>query len=426
MRTAYSGTVVFGPFCLDTETPRLLRGTVPIDLRAQALHALRLLVQNSGRCVGYAEMIQRAWRGVSVSMHTVAVTVNEAQKALRECGDWITYYPKLGYRFDIPESEDLIRRGWHHWQRHTREGFAKALSCFENATNGGMVFRGYEGISRCYLMLGTFGMRHPREMSAAFIESHNRAVAVNGLTPELRSDRGQALHVFERQFPEAEAELRKALEENPQLAATSVRLTALYACLRRFDDAFATLRQAYKLDALWPILPACETMLHCLMGNLDMAITSGKKAVDLHPYFAFGRSRYAQALEQSGRFEEALAQYTKARVITPDMPELRAQEAHCLARMGRRREARNILTELRRRGRAEFVDGYAVAAVCSALGENGEALRCLENSLEAGSPSLPFIDADYRMDSLRNTPRFIEIRNRVFRELPTRRQKHGA
>ncbi len=358
---------------------------------------------------------------------TVAVTVNEVQKALRECSDWITYHPRFGYRLEIPKSEDLIRSGWHHWQRHTREGFEKALDCFENAIHIGLLFRGYEGISRCYLMLGTFALRHPRETYAAFAESHEQAVAVNGLTPELRSDAGQALHVFHRQFTEAESELRKAQEGNPRHAETFIRLTALYACLRRFDDAFAALRHACDLDALLPIVSACETMLHCMTGNLDKAVTSGKKAVDLHPYFAPGRSRYAQALEQSGRFEEALAEFTKARMITPDMPELRAQEAYCLALMGRRREAQRILAELRRRGRTEFVDGYVLAPVYGALGETGEALLCLENSLDAGSPHLSFIDVDYRMNSLRRMPRFIEIRNQVFRDIRPRRmsvQRH--
>jgi len=58
-----------------------------------------------------------------VSRHTVAVTVGEAKRALREYGAWIHYRPKLGYRLEIPIAEELILKGSHFAQRHTRDGF---------------------------------------------------------------------------------------------------------------------------------------------------------------------------------------------------------------------------------------------------------------------------------------------------------------
>ncbi len=410
--------IAFGPFRLDTDASCLVRGAVQIDLRPQALHVLRALVQNSGRCMSYEALIRDAWYGTWVSRHTVAVTVNEVQKALQDYGAWIKYFPNLGYRFEIPHSSELMRSGWHHWLRHTPEGFEKALTCFRRALDsGGPAFQAYEGISRCYLMLGMFAMRQPREMYAEFTKNHNRAVAAGGVTPELRGDLAQGLHFFELRFLDAEAELRKAEKENPGLAGTYIRLTVLYTCLRRFDAALEALRLAYARDSLSPILPACETMLHCCMGNPDTAAARGKKAIDLHPYVALGRSYYAQALERLGKPGEAVAQYRMAITISPDLLRLRAEEAHCLARMGRHREARVRLEELLERARSEFVDSCTLAPVYLALGETGEALRLLEDSFEAGSPHLSFLDVDYRLDPLRRSPRFTRIRNCVFREL---------
>jgi len=362
--------------------------------------------------------MQDAWRGTRVSRHTVAVTVNEVQKALQDCGAWIRYHPHLGYRFEIPQSAELMRSGWHHWLRHTREGFEKALGCFQRAVDsGGATFHAYEGISRCYLMLGMFAMREPREMYAEFTNNHNQAVAAGGMTPELRGDLAQGLQFFELRFLDAEAELIEAERENPKPAGTYIRLAVLYTCLKRFDAALETLRLAYARDPLSPILPACETMLHCCMGNPEIAAACGKKAIDLHPFLAIGRSYYAQALERLGKLDEAVAQYKMAITISPDLPRLRAEEAHCLARMGRHREARVLLEELLERARSEFVDNCTLAPVYLALGQTDEALRLLENSFEAGSPHLSFINVDYRLDPLRKSPRFTRIRNCVFREL---------
>ena len=416
------GQMAFGPFCLDTEAPRLLRDGVELEIRPQALHALRVLVQSSGRCVDYTEMIGEAWQGISVSRHTVAVTVGEVKKALKEFGGWISYHPKLGYRLDVPQSEDLIRNGWHHWQRHTREGFDKALCCFHKAAQDSSTdFRAFEGISRCYLMLGTFSMQPPREMYAAFLEAHKRAVELTGLTPELRGDRAQGLHLFELKFAEAEAELLQAREENPRTAGVYIRLAVLYATMKRFDEALEALRHAYAVDGLWPILPAAEILTRCCRGEFDAAVDCGKKAIDLHPYLALGRAHYAQALDLAGRFEEALDEYRLACVMSPDMARLRAEEGRCLARHGRKTEAMAILAELEDRRRTEYVDAYFMAFLYDGLGRTEDAFGELERAGAENSTNLFMVDVDPRMDGLRAHPRFARLRNKIFRSLPAQR-----
>jgi tetratricopeptide (TPR) repeat protein len=409
------GQIAFGPFRLDTQAPRLLRDGVEVDLRPQALLALRTLAQNSGNCVNYQDMISEAWRGISVSRHTVAVTVGEVKKALKEYGAWIGYHPRFGYRLEIPQSEDLIRSGWHYWHRHTCEGFEKALCCFQRAAqDNSMDFRAFEGISRCYLMLGTFSMRQPVEMYNAFLESHRRAVELGGLTPELRADRAQGLNVFERRFAEAESDLLEAKRENPGVVGIHIRLAVLYAVWKRFDEALDVLDDAYTADALWPILPSAETMIRCCRGEFDRAIACGKKAVDLHPYMPLGRSHYAQALELAGNYDEALIEYRLACVMSPDLSRLRAEEARCLALTGRTSEARAILAELEQLRAQEYVDAYCMALVLDGLGRRNEALTELERAFAENSCALFILDVDPRMDSLREIPGFTTLRDKVF------------
>lgn len=415
---AQVGQISFGPFYLDTEAPRLLRDRVELELRPQALHALRTLVLNSGRCVDYDEMIREAWHGISVSRHTVAVTVGEVKKALREYGSWISYHPKFGYRIDVPKSEDLIRNGWHCWQRHTREGFEKALSRFEQAARDHSTdFRAFEGISRCYIMLGTFAMRPPLEMYPAFLEAHAHTVSLIGLTPELRADRAQGLKVFERKFAQAETELIIARRENPSAIGVHIRLSMLCAVRRRFDEALDILSDAYAADSLWPILPCAEVMIHSFRGDFHRALACSRKALDLHPYLPMGRSHYAQALEFAGRLEEALVEYRHACVMSPDLPLLRAEEARCLAIAGYKAEAAAILNELEVLRRKEYVDAYFMALLQDALGRRDEALRELERAIEENSAKLFMLDVDPRIESLSGTAAYSKLRNRVFRDV---------
>jgi DNA-binding winged helix-turn-helix (wHTH) protein/Flp pilus assembly protein TadD len=409
------GHIAFGPFSLDVEAARLLRDGVDVDLRPQAFNALRTLIQNCGRHVDYEHMIQQAWDGVSVSRHTVAVTIGEAKKVLREYGSWIHYRPKLGYRLEIPPAEDLIRKGWHFANRYTRDGFEKALECFgEAAAADSADFRVFEGMSLCYLMLGAYGMRPPREMYPRFLDAHAEAVALEGLTPELRAARAHAIHVFERKFAEAECELLTARKEAPQQVSILGHLVMLYATSHRFEEALTVLQQALAIDPLWPMLPAIEVFVRMCARQFDRAAACGKKAVELHPYLPLGRFFYARSLEYSGQVCAALEQFRLAIVMSPDFPWLRAHEAACLAKLGKSQEAERILGELEDLRRTDYVDAYSMVCPYLTLGHVDRAFAELARASEENSAPLFVMDVDPNMDGLREDPRFRHIRNSVF------------
>lgn len=407
--------VAFGPFRLDLAGNRLLRDGAELELRPQALHALRALIQNNGRHVGYEQMISQAWDGNLVSKHTVAVTINEVKKVLREYGGWIRYRPKLGYRLDVPKSDEMLKRGWHFWSRRTREGFEKALQCFQQAAlETDDDFRAFEGVALSYLLLGTYCMRPPREMYAGFLRAHDHAVDLCGLTPELRADRAHGLHLFERKLKKAECELLQAQREKPDAPEVYVRLTMLYATMGRLDDALEVLDQARGVHSLWPTVPANEILVRLCRREFDLAVDCGERALELHPYLYLGRMFYGEALESMGRTEEALAQYQMARLMSPDLPWLHAVEARCLARNGCRGEALEILANLEQLRTTEYVDAVYMALLEDALGRRDEAFRELERGYEENSVMFFLMDVDPKMDGLKADPRFGSLRNRIF------------
>jgi tetratricopeptide (TPR) repeat protein len=364
--------------------------------------------------VDYDQMIHQAWDGVCVSRHTVAVTVGEARKVLREYGAWIHYRPRLGYCLEIPAAEDMIRRGWHFARRYTRDGFEKALECFQSAAEDSADFRAFEGMALCYLLLGAYGMRAPREMYPRFLEAHAEAVAREGLTPELRGDRAHAAHVFERKFEESERELLTALAEAPQQISILGHLALLYTTGRRFHEASKILEQAFAIDPLWPPLPTVEILLRLSNREFECAAACGKKAVELHPYLPMARFLYAQAMEQAGQVCAALEQFRMAIVVSPDFHWLRAHEAGCLIKLGRRRDAEEILEDLQAIRARDYVDAYSMVMPYFALGRTEDAFRELERAYEENSSPLFVMDVDPTLDPLRRDRRFKRVRDRVF------------
>jgi len=404
--------IEIGPFLVDLTTGRLLRDGVELVLRPQACRVFKTLIQNRGQHVDYDHMISEAWDGVVVSRHTVDVTVGEVRKALLEFGSWITHRPKVGYRLDIPKSEDLVRKGWHFWNRRTREGFEKAQSSFEAAA---LVdpgdFRIYEGLAATYLMLATYCLRPPVDVHIPFKESLNQAVALVGLTPDLRVTRAHGLHVIDRNFAEAESDFLTAMAEKPTFTKLYGFLAMMYTSEGRFEEALQTLAKGYKVDPLYPVLPAVEVSIHFFARNYNAAIDCGRKSLDLHPYILVGRCYYAEALEYAGKLEEALLEYRNACAMLPGLTWLRALEGACLSKLGRYKEAEEVLEEVEQIRKTDYVDAYYVALLCDSLGLRDRAFTELQRAVDENSVTLCLIDVDPKMDALRTDPRFADISN---------------
>jgi tetratricopeptide (TPR) repeat protein len=359
-------------------------------------------------------MIAEGWEGTHVSPHTVDVTLAEVKKSLGEYGGWIVRRPKEGYALEIPTSEDLVRKGWHYWNRRTREGFERGIDCFRDAiAQCPSDFQAHHGLSVCYLTLATFGMSPPRDMYPLFIEAHDRAVGLGGLTPELRCDRAYARLIFERRVREAEADLRQTIEEKPTLASAYVRSALAYASVGRLDDANGIVERGCEIDPLFPMLSVMAVAVRFWRRDFEAARAMAAAAVELHPYLQVGRAFYAQALEFSGRLEEAREQYQIGWLMSQDLPWMRALEGTCLGKMGRIDEGRAVCHWLEQLRSSEYVDAYYMAVLRNALGDRAGALDEIERAFEENSAWLYQIDIDSKMDAFRAEPRFERVRARV-------------
>jgi tetratricopeptide (TPR) repeat protein len=300
------------------------------------------------------------------------------------------------------------------WNQRTCEGFEKALDCFQTAAAQNPTdFRAYEGQSSCYLMLASYAMRPGRDVYEGFLDTHRRAEGLIGLTPTLRCNRAQGLHLFERRLDEAEAEFIHLLQEKRTPAIAYVGLAMLYATQGRLDEAVECVERGYASDPLLPILPAVDVSIRLWRREFEEAVVRGAKAIELHPYVLLGRAYYAQGLEFSGRFEEALEQYHVGSVTSGDLLWIRALKAACMVKLGREHEARAILVELDELRRSKYVDAYSMAVLRSVLGEIDEALVELERAIDENSVWLYALDVDPKADVLRRDRRFAPLRQRL-------------
>jgi tetratricopeptide (TPR) repeat protein len=235
------------------------------------------------------------------------------------------------------------------------------------------------------------------------------------MTGELHCNRAHGLHLFERNVAEAEAEFQRAAEEKPTFGATYVRMVMLYATQGRLDEALEMVRRAYRAEPLLPTLATIEVDLHVWRREFELATVLGAKAVELHPYLQVARAAYAQALQFSGRLDEALGQYRLTSVMCPDLPWLRALEGTCLATMGLERRAIPILEGLEQLRRTEYVDAYYMAVFRSSLGQREKAYAELERACAENAAPLFAMKVDPKLDGLRRDQRVDALFESLYR-----------
>jgi tetratricopeptide (TPR) repeat protein len=382
-------------------------------MRPQAFHVLRTLAAHGGRIIDFDQLMREAWSGTTVSRHTVHVTIAEVRGILKDCGSWIVHQPKGGYCLRIPKSDTLIRHGYHFLTLRSREGFDRALECFqEAAAETPRDHRAFEGQANCRLLMASFGTRPGREMFPAFLQAYERAVALVGPTPELRCNHAHAIHMYARRLPEALAEFDCVLAESPSLTLAHVRRTLLHVTQGDLDAALASATRSLEADPLMPLTHAAELSVRLWRREFEAAVQIGAQAVQLHPYFMLCRAYYGVALEFLGRLEDALEQYHIGGVITKGLPWMRALEGACLVKLGRRSEARAVLNELLARRHTEYIDSYAMARLRHALGEVDAAFVELARAIDESVGGLYAIRFDPLLDGFRSDRRFPRLLKR--------------
>ena len=114
MATSSGQYYEFGPFRLDRAARLLLRNGEPVALAPKTYDVLALLVDNPGRAISKAELLEALWPDTAAEEGNLAFQISTLRKALGpEGGEWVLTVPRHGYRFrtstaiESPETEPL-------------------------------------------------------------------------------------------------------------------------------------------------------------------------------------------------------------------------------------------------------------------------------------------------------------------------------
>ena len=198
-----------------------------------------------------------------------------------------------------------------------------------------------------------------------------------------------------RRWPDAVADLRKAVALSPEAAGTRLNLgTSLYMS----GDAAGALEQYRAAVRLSPGLARAHFGIGVVLetrGQDPEAIAAFAAAVQHDPNYVEARFSLANALRRSGRVEESLAHYLEVLRLAPAVSQAGFGYAMGLVRLGRYREARDRLE----RDARSFPDqpgiAHALARLLAAAPDDqvrdGERALRLVGELAKAQPRTPVL-----------------------------------
>jgi len=313
----------------------------------------------------------------------------------------------------VPEAHIAYLRGRYHLNRWTEEDFKKSIEYFQQAIRQDPASPfGHAGLAMSYVFLGSFAIVLPSETFPEGKAEALKALAIDPSAGEAHVALAWIHWMGDWNWPEAEAEFKRAIERNPNDAAAHYYYSLFLGTAKRFEPAFEQVQQAQILDPLSPIMNTFWGALHLWARQYDLAISRLLKSVELDPHFALGYFWLAIAYEQTQMYKEGVEACEKAVALFRG-PEMMNALGRAYAFAGRRAEAQSVLDELHELSKERYVGAYYLAVIYAALNDLDHTFEWLERAYQERQWWMVCLDVDPRLDSLRSDPRFTDLTRRV-------------
>lgn len=311
-----------------------------------------------------------------------------------------------------PQVHDEYLLGRHHL-RTNEDDLRQAIGHFERAIQLAPDYAvAYAGLSNAWLQRSVWGAKDHKQMMAMMPLARDNALKAVSLEPQLVEAHialGQ-VKIFDWNWAGAEAALTRALELDPNSAEAHRTYGDLLSALERHAEAIREIQSAEELDPLSSVTQSRYARALYRARKYEEAVPHVQRAINLDPnlgnvmpYWILG-----DLYDQMNKHDEAIASLKKAQSHGGNAQEISADIARVRARMGKQKEARRMLEELKATTDPASFSSFGVASAYAALGDKDEAFKVLFRMVEERNVAT-HIKADPQFESLHSDPRWKEL-----------------
>jgi serine/threonine protein kinase/tetratricopeptide (TPR) repeat protein len=298
-----------------------------------------------------------------------------------------------------PEAYRLYLEGRQLWYGRTPEGLKKSIDLFQQAIAADPNYAlAYTGLADTYNVIPSYysGISS-RQAGMLADEATRKALELDDFLPEAHAARADAL-TFSYKWGEAEKEFKRALELNPNSAATHYFFAfTLLVPEKRFDEAFQEFRVALSLDPLSPIMNTNYAATLSNAHRFPEAMAAFQKVLQSDPNFPPAHHKLAQLYAAQGDFAHAVSELQKF-VLKPGSWTPDAKGYHELGEAGFS-------------GRTEASAWLALNA--SSIGDRNKAFQYLEKAYANQEIELILCIRYPTLDPIRSDPRYADLMRRM-------------
>jgi tetratricopeptide (TPR) repeat protein len=309
---------------------------------------------------------------------------------------------------------ELYLEGRYHLNQTSPSEIIKAIALLEEAIGKDPLYApAHAALANCYVYLGWLGAVagevYPKAKQAAV-----RALEIDETLAEPHSVLGYAATYYYWSWEEAERELERAIELNPNSAQAHLHYSWYLCSQDRLTESRTAILRAKELDPFSIIIHANLANYFHMRRDYDGALVQTRKALELEPDAPIVLLFHGMACWGKELYEEATAGFKKLVDLTGGGPGFKGYLAYSYAKVGLHEKVLAILDELTVLSNTQPVPSFQFALVFLGMGRNDEALIWLEQAFdERAGAWFPHIRHEGLFDPLRGYPRFREIVRRL-------------
>ena len=304
----------------------------------------------------------------------------------------------------------------------TAAGQNSAIAHYQSAITLDPAFaRAYAGMAITYLSMAGAADRAEKMNQAKLLAE--KAERINPLVAEAHTVLGVIAIRDEWNAARGEAELRRALELDPNNAANHAYLAELLADEGHADEALHQVDVARTSDPLWPYINAIDTFVSGAAHQYDRGVDAARRNVAMAPNSSRAHDQLAWSLFDAGRSAESIAEWRATAVIDKDKARVALEDRG--------------LAEFRRGGatayaavRVSAIEEHPEATTShphdfvpeewyAFVGDRDHAIAALQQTIDRHDPSALDLAVNPMLDNLHRDPRFLSLLSRVGLSLPS-------
>ncbi len=319
---------------------------------------------------------------------------------------------KLVKRYtDNTEAYHLYLKGRHYNSKRTPEWIRKGIEHFQQAIDLDPNYAlAYAGLADSFgFLASSTGDLPPREAYPKAKAAALKALELDDALGEAHCSLGFFHLLYDWDFAAAEREYKRALALSPNYPNAHDGYGFFLKATGQHEAALRACALAQQLDPLSLFASLSVGWAYYFARRFDEALAQGRKVLELDPNFGFAYAHAGLCHLQLGQFDEAVAAMRKAVKLVGGSPNFLAYLGHALGRAGQHREARQMLAQLERLRKRQYVSAYFSAMIYLGLGNRHEALTWLERAYEERSGFLAFVNVEPMLDAVRGEERFANL-----------------